>query len=94
MLPRTLEGICDLFDCRVIEDPCEYKIGARRRCFALGDPGDMSVGMFPYQLTPYFDSKEELRAYTTSDEGRAAINAWATEAFPDDWDAEAQDWTN
>lgn len=92
MLPKTLEEICDLFDCQVIEDQYEDRQGNWKRCFILGDRGDMSVGIRPVELTPYFDTEAELRAYVESDEGRAAINAKAAETFLDDWDAEEQDW--
>lgn len=96
MLPKTLEEMCDLFDCQVLAEP-DMDDSANftgQWGFCLGSRGDMSVGIFPFELTPCFDSEVELRAYVESDDGRTAINAEAAEIFLDDWNSETQDWAN
>jgi hypothetical protein len=87
----TLDEICEMFDCSVLEDEYGDAEGNYCRCFVLGDNGDMSVGIYPYYLTDYFDSREELRAYAESAEGWQAINAHAAEIFSD-WNPNKMDW--
>ena len=87
----TLDEICEMFDCSVLEDEYEDKAGDYHRCFILGDNGDMSVGIYPYYLTDYFDSREELQAYAESVEGWLAINTKAADIFSD-WNPDKMDW--
>jgi hypothetical protein len=83
MIPKNLDEICDIFDCRVQED--------WDGSFWLGDEGDMSVGIFPYDLTPTFETREELKDFCESDFGVEYINEQAADIFCD-WNEELQEW--
>ena len=87
MIPDTFEDICNYFDCHVIDD---YDIWLNDIVY-LGDEGDMTVGVYPFELTPLFASVYELITFCESEEGREYINNRAGELWYD-WDTERQEW--
>lgn len=87
MIPDTLEEICRLFDCAVIDDTTEDL----EEVYYLGDPGDWTCHERGYQLTPLFRSREELEEYCQTDEGKEEISERAGGVWYE-WNVEAQEW--
>ena len=83
-LSPSLDDICMTFpDCRVLQNQGR---------FYLGDIGDMSVGIHPYELTPSFLTEALLESYARSARGRLCICRRAAEIFPE-FDAATGMWT-
>lgn len=92
MIPKTLDEICDYFDVCVIIDRIETEPCVEKSVWFLGNMGDMSVGIFPFEMTDFFFSEKELADWCVSEEGQAQLNLKAKELFEDDWDFEKQEW--
>jgi len=92
MIPKTVAEICELFDARVCTDLAIYQ-KKEQPCFYIGQPSDISAGLFGFQLTPAFFSKKALERYCRSKKGHVEINMEAAKIFSD-WDAEKECWND
>lgn len=86
MIPDTIEEICELFDCVVIEDYEDFD-----DTYSIGSHGDWTCHEKGYKLTPVFKSYDELEAFCETDEGKEYINEAAGRVFFD-WDVDLEDW--
>ena len=83
-LPPSIPALCEMFDCVTLHGDFGE--------FYLGDNGDPSVGIDPYDLTPLFETFDALRDYVSSTEGRCRISERAEYEFCGEWDRELGWW--
>ena len=84
-LPANVLHLCEAFpDCVTLHGDWGE--------FYLGDTGDSSVGIPSYELTPLFETFEQLQEYVYSVEGRCRISERAEYEFCGEWDRELGWW--